>query len=64
MKKQEKVRLCQQILIPELNRIVFGFSSWWKKIDSTDDFSDITPETIQNVWYVKLLKDRINEDCE
>lgn len=44
------------ILIPELNKIVYGYQSWWGKVDE-DGFDDvITDETISNVWYVKALK--------
>jgi len=45
------------ILIPELGEVVYGCGSWWSKIESKEELDKlITDETIQNVWYVKLLK--------
>ena len=44
------------ILIPELNKIVFGFESWWGFIKSAEDLKDISDIDINNVWYVKLLE--------
>lgn len=45
------------ILIPELGEIVYGCQSWWGKIESEEDLKKvITDETIQNVWYMKMLK--------
>ncbi len=44
------------ILIPELGRIVYGMESWWGLIKSEDDLKEITDLDIENVWYVKALK--------
>ena len=44
------------IFIPELNQIIFGYESWWGKIESIDELNNITDEDIDNVWYVRLLK--------
>lgn len=44
------------IFVPELKKIVYGCESWWGRIESLEDFKEITSEDIQNVWYVKLLK--------
>ena len=44
------------IFIPETNSVVFGYNSWWGKIESKDELKEITDETIDNVWYVKALK--------
>ena len=45
------------ILIPELGKIVYGCESWWGKIESEEELDKlITDESIQSVWYVKLLK--------
>lgn len=33
-----------------------GFSQW-SVIDNPNDFEDITKETLDNVWYVQLLKE-------
>ena len=50
------------IYIPELGVTVYGCESWWSKINTTDDFSDISDLDIQNVWYVKLIEKFLNKD--
>lgn len=49
------------IYIPEHDSYVFGDSCWWSVIESEDDLKDITDDTIDNTWYVKLLKGMIKE---
>lgn len=44
------------IFVPELNKIIYGFESFWRLIDSPDDFKGITEEDINNTWYVQMLK--------
>lgn len=44
------------IFIPETKSIVWGMESWWCEIENVDDIKDITNETIDNVWYVQLMK--------
>jgi hypothetical protein len=44
------------IFIPEINEVVLGCASWWGKIKSEEELKDITDEDINNVWYVKALK--------
>lgn len=44
------------IFVPELKKIVYGCESWWRKIESVEDFKGISEEDIDNTWYVKLLK--------
>jgi hypothetical protein len=45
------------IFVPELNDIVYGAASWWGEIEDEDELNDlITDDTIESVWYVKLLK--------
>jgi len=45
------------IIIPELGEIVYGCESWWGEIESEEDLDKlITAKTIQDVWYVRLLK--------
>lgn len=44
------------IYVPKLNKIIFGCESWWSAIKSENDLADITDETIDNQWYVKMLK--------
>lgn len=48
------------IFVPELNRIVWGYGSWWGEIESEDKLREITDADIQNVWYVRALK-QLNE---
>ena len=46
------------IFVPELNDIVLGCESWWGKIEDEEGMKKlITDELIQNVWYVKALKE-------
>ena len=45
------------IYVPELNKIVWGYESYWYKIDSEEKLKNITDDDINNTWYVKLLKD-------
>ena len=44
------------IFVPELKKIIYGCESWWREIESVDDFTSISEEDIENTWYVKLLK--------
>jgi hypothetical protein len=44
--------------VPEINEVIYGCGSWWSEIDSVEDLKDITDETIDNTWYVKLLKEK------
>ena len=45
------------IFVPELNDIVFGAESFWGRIKSEAELEKlITDETIQNIWYIKMLK--------
>lgn len=44
------------IFVPELKKIIYGCESWWKTIQSVDEFSKISNEDINNTWYVKLLQ--------
>ena len=44
------------IFVPDLNKVIFGYESWWGEIEGPDDLKQITTETIQNQWYVQALK--------
>lgn len=44
------------IYVPELDKIIWGYGSWWGKIESEEDLKQITDNDIQNIWYVKALK--------
>lgn len=45
------------IWVPDLKRIVFGAESWWVAIKGPDDLRKISDADINNVWYVKAMKD-------
>lgn len=45
------------IFAPELGKIIFGMESWWGRIKSEEELKDITDDDIENVWYVKMLKE-------
>lgn len=49
------------IFVPDLNRVVMGAESWWGRIDSEEEFSMITDQDIHDVWYVKLLREKLNK---
>lgn len=44
------------IFIPELGESVLGAESWWGQIKDESQLKEITNDDIQNVWYVKALK--------
>ena len=44
------------ILVPELNRLVHGYESWWTPIESEEDLKEISDADIPNQWYVQMLK--------
>jgi hypothetical protein len=51
------------IFIPELNDIVFGCESWWGRIKNKKDLKKlITNKVINNVWYMKILKNLYLKD--
>ena len=45
------------IWVPDLKQYIFGCESWWGVIDSEDDLRKITDADIENVWYVRALKE-------
>lgn len=44
------------IFVFELNKIVFGYESWWDFIENEEELREITDTEINNIWYVKALK--------
>lgn len=50
--------------VPELKRIVWGMESWWGVIDSADDLRKITDADIQNIWYVRALKELSDKESK
>lgn len=45
------------IYVPDLKKVIYGCESWWGVIKSPDDLKKITDADINNVWYVKALKE-------
>jgi hypothetical protein len=45
------------IYVPDLKKIVWGCESWWGIIKSPEGLRKITNADIQNVWYVRALKE-------
>lgn len=45
------------IWVPDLNEIIWGCGSWWGIIKSPDELRKITDVDIENIWYVKALKE-------
>lgn len=52
------------IFVPDLNKVVFGFESWWGKIKKPEDLEQITDADISNVWYVKALEQLTSKEQE
>lgn len=45
------------IYVPDLKRVVYGVESWWGKIETPDDLCEITDAVVDDVWYVRALKE-------
>ena len=54
------------IFVFDLNDIVWGCESWWGKIKDENHLRQITDDDIQNIWYVKALKqiEKANQSSE
>jgi hypothetical protein len=50
------------IFVFDLKKIVYGCESWWGIIENEDDLKKITDQDIDNVWYVKALKEMCKEE--
>ena len=44
------------IFVFDLNKVIYGYESWWGVIRNESDLTAITDKDIDNVWYVKALK--------
>ena len=42
------------MLVPQLNKIIYGCGSWWHKIKSDKDLKAITDGDINDTWYVQM----------
>lgn len=45
------------IFVPDLGKVIFGMESWWGMIESPEDLGSISDVDIENVWYVRVLRD-------
>lgn len=52
------------IFVPELGEVIMGCASWWSKIKSIEELKKISDDDIENVWYVKLMKEQLSKDSE
>lgn len=56
------------IFVFDLNKIIYGYESWWGIIEKEEDFKDISDFDIKNIWYVKaiesLTKTKMNDKEE
>lgn len=43
--------------VPDLNKIIWGYGSWWREIKTEKDLQKITDKNINNTWYVRALKE-------
>lgn len=46
------------IFVPDLGMVIFGYESWWEPINGPEDLKQITDQDIDNIWYVKALKEQ------
>ncbi len=44
------------IFVPDLNKVIRGYESWWGTIKYPEQLYQITDADIDNIWYVKALK--------
>jgi len=43
--------------VPDLKKVIFGMGSWWGAVESPEDLKSISDADIENVWYVRALKE-------
>ncbi len=50
------------IFVFGINKVIYGCGSWWGAIESEEELDRmITDESIENLWYVKMLKELVKE---
>jgi hypothetical protein len=49
------------IYVPDLQKVVYGYESWWGRLKKPEDLQQITDQDIENVWYVKALRQLTTE---
>lgn len=52
------------IYVFDLKTIIFGCASWWSVISSPEQLKEITDVDINNVWYVKAMKELARCDSD
>lgn len=52
------------IFVPDLKRCFMGCASWWGAIKDETQLKQITNEDIQNVWYVRALKELAEREAK
>lgn len=50
------------IFVFDLGEVVLGLESWWGPIESEAHLRQITKDDIENVWYMKALKQLVDRD--
>jgi hypothetical protein len=50
------------IYVFDLKIIIFGCASWWSVISSPEQLKEIKDLDIENVWYVRAMKDLLKGD--
>jgi len=43
--------------VPDIKKIIYGCGSWWHKIVKPEDLKQLTDQDIENVWYVRAMKE-------
>jgi hypothetical protein len=49
------------IYVPKLDQIVWGYESWWKKIEDEGQLREITDNDVNSIWYIRALKQLLEE---
>lgn len=50
--------------VPGKDQLFWGYGSWWRPLNSAEDLKDITDAAIDDVWYVRALKELSSKDSE
>ncbi len=52
------------LYVPKLGKVVWGDESWWSRIESEEEFREITDEDINGQFYVQMLKELSGKGVE
>lgn len=50
------------IYVFALKKVIFGCESFWGVLDNPEQLADITDDTIDNIWYVKLIRQHLEQE--